>query len=96
MTAMQSAPDHDAEIDAELARLRASFPQFRIWRETTFDRPRYVARSQNLGTRPHTLVTSDLGELAAALTVGLAEPNSDQDQPIDAATHSTAGIARRA
>jgi hypothetical protein len=67
------APDHnadadpDADADAELARLQAGFPQFRIWREISYGRDRYIACSLLLSTRPHTLVTPDLGEMRAAL-----------------------------
>jgi hypothetical protein len=60
------APD---DID-ELALLAAGFPAFQFWRETTQDRTRYIARAHRLGTRPHTAVTTDPGELAAALTAG--------------------------
>ena len=51
----------------DLDGLREQFPQFRIWRETTMDRVRYVARSQRRGLNPHTVVTDDLAELRAAL-----------------------------
>jgi hypothetical protein len=51
-----------------LPALRAEFPAFRIWRETTRDRVRYIARSPHLDLNPHTVVTDDLGELRAALT----------------------------
>jgi hypothetical protein len=60
----------DESDKAEVARLQASFPQFRIWRESTYRGPRYIACSRQLGTRPHTLITSDLGELRAELGTG--------------------------
>jgi O-methyltransferase involved in polyketide biosynthesis len=56
----------------ELASLREEFPGFRIWRETTGERVRYVARSQRPGLNPHTVVTDDPAELRAAL-----EPSRD-------------------
>jgi len=46
-----------------LPTLCAEFPGFRIWREITGDRARYIARSLHAGTSPHTVVTDDLGEL---------------------------------
>jgi len=51
----------------ELAGLREEFRGFRIWREITGDRVRYVARSQFPGLNPHTVVTADAAELRAAL-----------------------------
>jgi hypothetical protein len=51
----------------ELVVLRAGFPCFRIWREETFDRARYVARSLHLRLNPHTVITDDISELRAAL-----------------------------
>jgi len=51
----------------ELAGLRKEFRGFRIWREITGDRVRYVARSQFPGLNPHTVVTADAAELRAAL-----------------------------
>jgi hypothetical protein len=50
-----------------LPSLCAEFPDFRIWREITGDRTRYIARSLHRGTSPHTVVTDDLGELSAVL-----------------------------
>ncbi len=57
---------HDAG-PGELAGLREQFPGFRIWREITGERIRYVARSQRTGLNPHTVVTDDPAELRAAL-----------------------------
>jgi hypothetical protein len=51
----------------KLAGLCREFPDFRIWREITGDRTRYIARSLRLGTNPHTVVTDDLDELSGAL-----------------------------
>jgi SAM-dependent methyltransferase len=56
-----------AAVDAELAVLRADFPAYQIWRENIPERARYVARSLRRGLNPHTVVTSDLGELREAL-----------------------------
>ena len=54
--------------DSALCALRADFPQFRIWPETTGARTLYVARRLCRDTHPHTLVTADLNELRAALS----------------------------
>jgi SAM-dependent methyltransferase len=51
----------------DLAVLRADFPAYKIWREHIPGRVRYVARSLRPGLNPHTVVTSDLGELREAL-----------------------------
>ena len=59
------SPDHD-----ELALLASEFPAFRFWRQTFHDRTLYIAQGTSLSTRPHTVVTDDLGELRAALTAG--------------------------
>lgn len=66
---MQPVPIHDAEAD-QLASLQADFPQFRIWREITFNRRRYIAR----GRHPHTVVTPDLDELRAELSANPGDP----------------------
>jgi hypothetical protein len=55
---------------ARLARLEADFPQFRIWREISLDRARYVACRLQPGTHPHTVVAADLGELREVLAAG--------------------------
>jgi hypothetical protein len=67
---MHPAPANESEKDDEIAQLQASFPQFRIWRESTHSGPRYIACRLRPGTRPHTLITSDLGELRAELGTG--------------------------
>jgi len=54
-------------LSDDLAALRADCPAFRIWREHIPGRVRYVARSLRDGLNPHTVVTSDLGELRHAL-----------------------------
>jgi hypothetical protein len=67
---MHPAPANENEKDEEIAQLQASFPQFRIWRESTHRGPRYIACRLQPGTRPHTLITSDLNELRAELGTG--------------------------
>ena len=67
---MHSAPAHDGEDDLNLTQIQAGFPQFAIWRETAHGQPKYIARSLRPGTHPHTLITSDLGELRAELGAG--------------------------
>jgi hypothetical protein len=62
----ESAAADEARLDC----LAADFPQFRISREATVDRVRYVARRRQPGTRPHTVVTDDLSELREVLTAG--------------------------
>jgi hypothetical protein len=73
---LQHLPDHYAEAEEQLASLRADFPQFRIWREDIVGTVRYVACRLHPGTHPHTVVTSDPGEIRAALSAGHA-----QDRP---------------
>jgi hypothetical protein len=74
---LQLVPDHDPDNDEELAGLRTGFPQFRIWREISCDRTRYIARSLQPGTRPHTIVTADPRELRAALNIGVPQARPD-------------------
>jgi O-methyltransferase involved in polyketide biosynthesis len=50
-----------------LLALQHEFPRYRIWREAICGRIRYNARSLEHGLHPHTVVTSDLDELQAAL-----------------------------
>jgi hypothetical protein len=66
----------DGSSRRQLAALRAQFPCFRIWREETCDRARYVARSLHLELNPHTVVTDDMAELRAVL-----EPARDSPCP---------------
>jgi S-adenosyl methyltransferase len=54
-------------VSDELAVLREEFPAYRIWREETPGRSRYVARSRHQGLSPHTIVTAEIGELREAL-----------------------------
>jgi hypothetical protein len=68
VTAPSGAPDPSAQPDPdELALIAACFPGFWVWRQTVIDRTRYVALGRDLNTHPHTVVTSDLEELAATL-----------------------------
>jgi len=71
----------------ELAVLRADYPGYKIWREVTPGRERYIARSRHFGLNPHTVVTADLSELRDAL-----EPAGNPDLP--AFTTARANIAR--
>jgi hypothetical protein len=54
--------------DDQLALIAAEHPEFRIWREATYARSRYICRSLDLHVNPHTLVTGSLDELAAELS----------------------------
>jgi hypothetical protein len=71
----------------ELAVLRADYPGYKIWREVTPGRERYIARSLHFGLNPHTVVTEDLSELRDVL-----EPAGNPDLP--AFTTARANIAR--
>jgi O-methyltransferase involved in polyketide biosynthesis len=71
----------------ELAVLRADYPGYKIWREVTPGRERYIARSLHFGLNPHTVVTADLSELRDVL-----EPAGNPDLP--AFTTARANIAR--
>ena len=64
---MRPVPEPSTEIEDELAGLRTSFPEFQISREVLGGRRRYVARRLAPGTRPHTVITPDPGELRSAL-----------------------------
>jgi hypothetical protein len=57
----------------ELANLREEFRGFKIWKELIGERTRYIARSLSLGSRLHTVVTADLGELRTALEQGVEQ-----------------------
>jgi hypothetical protein len=70
MPTVESGKVDESGRDDEIARLQASFPAFRIWQEDTYSGPRYIACRLRPGTRPHTLITSDLGELRAELGTG--------------------------
>ena len=84
-------PEADQEVtpDDPLPALTADFPQFKIWREETAEgRCRYIARSLDPDTHPHTLVTGDPGELRAMLS-------RDVGQPFDAGVPSIARMYDR-
>jgi O-methyltransferase involved in polyketide biosynthesis len=70
-----------------LAVLRDDYPGYRIWREITPGRERYVARSLHMGLNPHTVVTADLSELRDVL-----QPAGNPD--LVAFTTARANIAR--
>ena len=70
-----------------LAVLRDDYPGYKIWREVTPGRERYVARSLHFGLNPHTVVTADLGELREVL-----QPAGNPD--LAAFTTTRANIAR--
>jgi hypothetical protein len=65
-TAQAAAEAGPAPHDT-LTAIRRDFPHFRIWREITGNRTRYIARRQQPAPGPHTVVTADLGELRSAL-----------------------------
>jgi hypothetical protein len=57
-----------------LRQVRSEFPDFEIWPEVTLDRTRFIAHAQSLAVHPHTVITSDLGELRDALA---GQPSGD-------------------
>jgi hypothetical protein len=73
--------------EKDLAAVRADYPGYRIWREITPGRQRYVVRSLLPGLNPHTVVTDDLSELRELL-----QPAGAPD--LAAFTTATANIAR--
>src|SRR5450755_923055 len=77
---------------AGIPELRADFPQFRIWREVTGERVRYIARSLHLGVSPHTVVTADLGELRTLLGDSPARSLPAGGPPVVAGGPSVAGM----
>jgi SAM-dependent methyltransferase len=73
-------------VTEDLKALMAEFPTYKIWREETPGRVRYVARSRYQGLSPHTVITPDITELrdtlapvrgmdAEAAVYSPAEPN---------------------
>ena len=70
---MSQAEEHRAH-QRELADLQQDFPRYRIWQEPMGDRIRLVAVRRKSGTSPHTLVTTDLSELRAALANSTPTP----------------------
>jgi hypothetical protein len=72
---MTSQPD-DAD---ELALIAAGFPAYCLWRSIAAGHSRYVAQGTSMDAHPHTVITDNLAELAAALTadpqpVGRVQP----------------------
>jgi hypothetical protein len=71
-----SIPEPDP-LDA----LRAEFPGFRIWQETTCDRTIYNAISLRWEINPHTVVTDNLDELRGTLREArAAQPGTGRPQ----------------
>ena len=75
---MARPPGDPSTVAADLARLHAEFPGYRIWREVTGNRARLVAVRRHHGMSPHTVVTADPAELRAALAASTVphEPGS--------------------
>jgi hypothetical protein len=71
-----AGPDDAGDVQAAivLKALQTDCPQFRIWREITGDRARYISRSRHRGTSPHTVVTDDLTELRELLEHAIIRP----------------------
>ena len=77
--AVPAPPDGSTSTEPDpLPDLRADFPAFRIWREETCGRARYIARSQGPGVHPYAVVTDDPDELRAALAPAPAPVRSRQ------------------
>jgi O-methyltransferase involved in polyketide biosynthesis len=74
----QAAAQADPAPHDSLKAIRRDFPHFRIWREITGDRTRYIARRQQPVPGPHTVVTADLGELRSAL---VSDAGQERDGP---------------
>jgi len=68
---MARLPGDPSTVAADLARLHAEFPGYRIWHEISPGHARLVAVRRYHGTSPHTVVTADPGELRAALAASL-------------------------
>jgi SAM-dependent methyltransferase len=66
VTTNASTSEQASALIEDLIAVQADFPAFKIWKEHVPGRVRYVARSLS-GLNPHTVVTSDLGELREAL-----------------------------
>jgi len=58
----------------ELALISAGFPAYRFWRSIAAGHSRYVAQTTDIDAHPHTVVTDNLTELAAALAAGQQAP----------------------
>lgn len=64
MSDQHQPPSGGAAPEDTLKAVRRDFPHYRIWREITAGRTRYVARRAHPGTGPHTLVTDNLEDPA--------------------------------
>jgi hypothetical protein len=60
----------EAEVAAELARLRRECPRYSIGIVTTGDRTRFIGQRRRPGPGPYTVLTDDLAELREALATG--------------------------
>ena len=85
---MASPHGNPSILAADLARLHAEFPGYRIWHEITGTRARSVAVRRYHGTTPHTVVTADPAELRAALAASLPPL---RPQPLTSGHASPAG-----
>lgn len=76
-------PDDAQAVTSGLAlkALQADCPAFRIWREITGDRARYISRSLHADIGPHTVVTDDLAELREELEHVITRPQPVPGQP---------------
>jgi hypothetical protein len=73
--------DNPGSTKQELAALQSGFLGFRISREETCGRIRYVARRRHEGLHPHTMITADLGELRRELETTGTQADFSPDQP---------------
>ncbi len=64
----------DAEVPAELAKLRQDCPRYSIGIVMNLDRKRYLAQRRAPGPGPYAVLTDDLAELRDALGAGPAPP----------------------
>jgi hypothetical protein len=76
-------------VSDDLTELQAEFPAFQIWREDFPGRSRYVARSRYRGLNPHTVVTTDLRELRAALQPAASPDAADRIPPAPSSAPTT-------
>lgn len=66
----------DAEVSAELAKLRQDCPRYSIGIVMNLDRKRYLAQRRKPGPGPYTVLTDDLAELRDVLGEGQGIPGS--------------------
>jgi hypothetical protein len=84
----------DAHAPA-LAAVEEQFPCFRIWREVTCERARYVSLSLHLRLNPHTVMTDDLAELRTALEPARHLPCPEPHPPGQHPHQAAPKLARR-